>query len=142
MRTTITEEDLKLVEEARRLIRARYDEQRHHIGSALISSGGRIYTGVHIEATVGRIAICAEAAAIGSMRTRSRDTVHTIVAVRCPEEGAAMEDIEVASPCGMCRELISDYGRDAMVIIQDQGRLKKVTVKSLLPHRFESAHGL
>lgn len=132
----ITAEDRELIEAARRAIRKRYDIDRHHIGSALRTASGKVYTGVHIEANVGRIAVCAEAIAIGIMRTRSSETVDTIVAVRCPRKGAGLQEIEVVSPCGMCRELISDYGKDASVIVSERGRLRKRSVASLLPDRF------
>lgn len=132
----LTDEDLQLVVEAKKAIRKRYDTEMHHIGSALRTRSGKVYTGVHLEANVGRIAVCAEAVAIGNMRTRSDDTVSTIVAVRCPEPDAKMEEIEVVSPCGMCRELISDYGKNASVIVKERGRLRKRSVSSLLPDRF------
>ena len=141
MDKSITETDLELIERAKLAIIARFDTERHHIGSALISSSGKVFTGIHVEASVGRIALCAEASAISRMRTDTADFVDTIVAVRCPRQGAKQEEVEIVAPCGMCRELISDYGRDAMVILYENGGTRKVPVKSLLPHRFEPSHG-
>ena len=42
----------------------------------------------------------------------------------------------VVSPCGMCRELISDYSDTAKVIIARQGKLIKVDVSELLPDKY------
>ncbi|MCJ7568446.1 MAG: hypothetical protein MUO58_12980, partial [Anaerolineales bacterium] len=43
------------------LIAARFKEGCHHIASALRTTSGSIFTSVHVEAYVGRIAVCAEA---------------------------------------------------------------------------------
>lgn len=138
MQAELGESDMRLVSEARAVIGRMYLKGRHHVGAALLSTGGDVYTAVHVEANVGRIALCAEAVAIGEMRSRSRDMVDTIVAVISPGEDAASQDVYVVSPCGMCRELISDYGPGASVIIERDGRLVKVSVESLLPDKFES----
>jgi cytidine deaminase len=46
---------------------------------------GRVFTGVHLEANVGRIAACAEAVAPGRAATEAGDTdVDTVVAVYHP----------------------------------------------------------
>ncbi len=87
---------------------------------------------------MARIALCAEAVAIGEMGSRSRDMVDTIVAVISPGEDGAPQDVHVVSPCGMCRELLSDYGPGASVIIERDGRPVRVKVESLLPDKFES----
>ncbi len=143
MEEELTKEDLELVEEAKELIRERYDRDRHHIASALRTVGGRVHKGIHVEASVGRIALCAEAVAIGRMRTEGSEFVDTIVAVRSPGAGAGTDRMEVVSPCGMCRELISDYGSGAKVIIMVKGRMRKAKIGTLLPERFEpSDHGI
>lgn len=143
MEEKLTDMDLHLISMARKLISRRYDAERHHIGSALLTDGGDIFTGVHVEASVGRIALCAEAVAIGRMRTEGSGMVDTIVAVRSPRKGSPPGRIEVVSPCGMCRELIIDYGKGARVILSDDGSTKKVDAISLLPSRFMPAdHGL
>ena len=143
MEEKLTVMDRKLIATARKLISRRYDGDRHHIGSALITDRGNIFTGVHVEASVGRIALCAEAVAIGRMRTDSSDMVKTIVAVRSPGKGSPLGKIEIVSPCGMCRELICDYGKGAKLILREDGVVRKVDAEALLPSRFMPAdHGL
>jgi cytidine deaminase len=68
-----------------------------------------MFSAVHLEATVGRIAVCAEAIAIGMAATAGDTEIEMIVAVNRVGQ--------VVSPCGMCRELIADYAPDAMVIV-------------------------
>ena len=86
---------------------------------------GRIVTGVNIDAYIGRIAVCAEAIAIGRAITETGDHgIETIVAVRHPKPGEPGK-IAVVSPCGICRELIHDYDAKARVIVPDGGRAPK-----------------
>ena len=73
---------------------------------------------MHLEATVGRIALCAEAVALGRAATEAGDTeVDTIVAVYHPGPDAADQTARVVAPCGMCRELIADYAPNARVLV-------------------------
>ncbi len=124
--TTVVDEEL--INVARELIAARFKQGYHHIASALRTTSGRIYTGVHVEAYVGRIAVCAEAIALGAAATAGDTSIETIVAVN--ELG------EVVSPCGMCRELISDYAPEACVVILRSGQPVKVPVMELLPEKY------
>ena len=122
------EEDLKLIQTARELIANRYREDHHHIAATLRTRSGRVFSGVHLEAYVGRIAVCGEAVAIGAAATGGDTDIDTIVAVN--ELG------QIVSPCGMCRELISDYAKDARVIIERDGELVIVAVSDLLPDKY------
>ena len=63
------ENDQELIEIAKALISKRYEEDPHHIAAALRKASGKIFTGVHLEANVGRIAVCDEAVAIGAAST-------------------------------------------------------------------------
>ena len=121
-------EDHDLIETARQLIAKRYREAHHHIAAALRTRSGRVFSGVHLEAYVGRIAVCGEAVAIGAAATGGDTDIDTIVAVN--ELGTFV------SPCGMCRELISDYSKDAKVIIEREGQPVKVAVSELLPDKY------
>ena len=120
--------DQELINVARELIAARFKEGRHHIAAALRTTSGSIFTGVHLEAYVGRIAVCGEAIAIGAAATAADISIETIVAVN--ELG------EIVSPCGMCRELISDYSPEACVVILRSGEPVNVPVMELLPDKY------
>ncbi len=123
-----TVEDEELINVARELIAAMFKEGYHHIAAALRTTSGRIYSGVHVEANVGRITVCAEAIAIGAAATAGDTSIETIVAVN--ELG------EIVSPCGMCRELISDYSHEACVVILRSGEPVNVPVMELLPDKY------
>ena len=121
-------QDRELVEAAQALIRKRYKEPWHSIGAALRTKSGKTFSAVHIEANVGRIAVCAEAIAIGMAATAGDTDIDTIVAVN-PEGN-------VVSPCGMCRELISDYSPNAKVIVPTDNGPAVVLVTELLPNKY------
>lgn len=101
--------DVDLVETAQEIIRLRYSPGRHHVGAALRTRRGRVFSGVHLEAKVGRVAVCAEAITLGIAASAGDATIESIVAVD--------KDGGVIMPCGMCREMIKDYAPSARVIV-------------------------
>lgn len=64
--------------------------------------------------------------------------LETIVAVAHPHPHEEIEKCWVVSPCGMYRELISDYGKSIDVIISFKGELVKCNVLELLPEKYNS----
>lgn len=116
--TPLTAHDHALIAAARHAIAERYRPDWHVVGAALRTRAGRVFTGVHLEANVGRIAVCAEAIALGRAATEAGDTdVDTIVAVYHPAPDAADQVVRVVAPCGMCRELVADYAPAARVLV-------------------------
>ena len=87
---------------------------------------------------MGRIAVCAEAIALGRAATEAGDTdIDTLVAVAHPDASSPDQSIHVVPPCGMCREMIADYSPTARVIVPDGEKLLTVvTILELLPHRY------
>jgi cytidine deaminase len=135
-RLLLTDEDEALIAAARDVITHLYCPGWHHIGAAVRLRSGRIITAVHLEANVGRIAVCAEAIAIGRAIAEGERDLATIVAVRHPHAGEADQSIRIVAPCGMCRELISDYGPETEVIYADGGEIRKCPVGDLLPAKY------
>lgn len=129
----LTEADHELVEAARAVLLRHYRPFWHTVGAALRSRDGRIWTGVHLGATVGRLSICAEAIALGRAVMDGNGTIECAVAVRHPKPEEAVQEIAVVSPCGACRENLTDYDAAALVIINTATGLQKVPVSILLP---------
>ncbi|HYZ22421.1 MAG TPA: cytidine deaminase [Rhodopila sp.] len=126
-------EDHELIEAANRVLEKHYRTFWHTVGAAIRSKDGRIWTGIHIGATVGRLAICAEAIALGRAILDGNGSIETIVAVRHPKPEEEDRELAVVSPCGACREMIVDHAPGAMVIIRDQNVLMKLPIRLLLP---------
>jgi cytidine deaminase len=133
----LSQRDQELIEAARAAIKQRYRNDWQEVGAALRTRNGRILTGVNLDAYLGRMAVCAEAVAIGKAVTDVGETgIDTIVAVRHPEPGEPDQSIAVVSPCGSCRELIWDYDRNARVIVPGADGPAITTIGELLPNKY------
>jgi cytidine deaminase len=109
----LSDADRELVAAALALLRERAAAGRHEVAAALRTKAGAVHRGLHVESSIGRASICAEGAAI-----------------------AAAAGWRVVTPCGLCRELISDYAPEATVIDYDAARPQPVAVvpvSELLP---------
>jgi cytidine deaminase len=133
----VSKADQELIDAATSVISDRYRNDWQEVGAAMRTRDGRIITGVNIDAYIGRIAVCAEAIAIGRAITEHGDHgIETMVAVRHPKPGEPGK-VAVVSPCGICRELIHDYDAKAKVIVPDNGQPPKVvTIGELLPNKY------
>ena len=119
------EEDL--VQAAIATLRSRFRPHRHTVAAALRTTSGEIVTGIHLEAEVGRIAVCAEAIALGRAVTEFGTSSFThIVAVQGLDPDGA--EARVVPPCGMCREMISDDSPDAFVLLHREDGLCAVPI--------------
>lgn len=121
--------DEALLGAAREVIARRGKDGVHEVGAALRTRSGATFAAVHLEAYVGRTAVCAEAVALG-MAAASGDTdVEAVVAV--DRLGA------VVSPCGMCRELVLDYAPEAVVVVPGDSGPEAVPMAALLPRKYK-----
>lgn len=125
--------DVELIDAAKAVLLKHYRPFWHTVGAALRGRDGRIWTGIHLGATVGRLSICAEAVALGRVVMEGDGTIDCAVAVRHPKPDESFREIAVVSPCGACRENLLDFDRDAMVIVPTTDGLRRVPVRSLLP---------
>ena len=67
------------------------------VAAAILSSSGKIYTGVCID-TCSTLGICAERNAIFNMITNGESIIQKVIAI--------MPDGKTGAPCGACRELM------------------------------------
>jgi cytidine deaminase len=129
--------DNELIAAASAAIKSRYRDDWQEVGAALRTRAGKIFTGVNLDAYLGRMAVCAEAVALGRAIVDSGDAgIDTIVAVRHPPPQDKDRTIAVVSPCGACRELIFDYDAKARVIVPDGKSQKVVAIAALLPNKY------
>lgn len=122
----LTKKDFELIEHARKVIQANYDENndRHTVGAAVRCKNGRIFTGVNLHSLHGA---CAEQIALGAAITHGERDFSAIVAVRGGENNV------VIPPNGSGRQLLHDYAPNCKVILLINDELHKVAVKKLLP---------
>jgi cytidine deaminase len=136
-RTRLGKADEELIAAARATIKRRYRGDWQEVGAALRTRSGKIFTGVNLDAYLGRMAVCAEAVALGHAVVDLGDAgIDAIVAVRHPAPQDKDQTIAVVSPCGACRELIFDYDPQARVIVPNGKLPSIVPIGELLPNKY------
>ncbi|HEY5963290.1 MAG TPA: cytidine deaminase [Xanthobacteraceae bacterium] len=134
--------DSELIQAATDAIRNRYRYDWQEVGAAIRLRSGKIFTGVSLDAYLGRMAVCAEAVALGQAITVAGEfNIDTVVAVRHPPPEEKDRPVAVVSPCGACRELIWDYDRNARVIVPGQKGPVAVGIGELLPNKYSRERG-
>jgi cytidine deaminase len=121
---------LRQAAEARILAYAPYSH--YPVGAALLSSSGKVYTGVNIENAAYPTGICAERVAVFKAVSEGEKSF-TAVAVVTANGG---------TPCGSCRQVLSEFSQDMLVILgDDKGNyLREISLSLLLPEAFGPDH--
>lgn len=135
----LDEVDDELVGIASMVVRERYRPGWHFVGCALRTRSGRVFTGVNLGAYVSRIGVCAEVVALGQAIVEGDHELDRVVAVFDPGSAEPDTPPRVVAPCGMCRELLSDYGPDVSVILPWRGAVRKTSIGALLPEKYTRA---
>jgi cytidine deaminase len=131
--SSLAESDHALVTAAHDVLARHYKLFWHTVAAAIRGRDGRVWTGLHLGTTVGRLAVCAEAVALGRAVLEGCDGIDTVVAVRHPKPDELDRELAVVPPCGGCRELFLDHCPDALVIVHGPRGLHKVPIRKLLP---------
>jgi cytidine deaminase len=110
---TMPQTDVELLRQAEELLATVWTPGRHEVATALRAADGSVHTGVHVEGSCRRSSICAEGVALGAARSRAvaLGDVTSVVSVQIKPAG----HFRIIAPCGVCRELISDYSPAATV---------------------------
>jgi len=112
-----------------------------HVGAAVMTEDGEtVATGCNVENASFGATLCAERAAIAAaVLEGARD----IAALALSLESSRGEPVEKRTPCGICRQVLAEFGSDATVIYLDNGPSRDGPVHGdalgladLLPLRF------
>lgn len=118
-----------LIEAARRVRQHAYAPySRFRVGAALETESGAVYAGANFENASYGATICAERAAVAAMIAAGEKR---IVRVAVYAEGP-----ELSMPCGMCRQVLAEFGRDAEVIVAGPSGTRTGSLAALLPEPF------
>ncbi len=126
-----------VLDEADLLRRARAARERAYapysgfrVGAAIALEDGRVFEGANVENASYSLSICAERAALHSCVAAGFQV--PVVAVAVVGDGD-----DPCPPCGACRQVIFEFGPDAIVYSSgDGGRPLVATIRELLPHPF------
>jgi cytidine deaminase len=105
---------------------------KFHVGAALLTKSGKVFTGCNVENASYGLTICAERSAVVSAVTAGeKDWV--AIAVATPGGH---------SPCGACRQVLVEFAPDLPVLLVDsdrpdtEGGVHETNMETLLPGRF------
>ncbi|PJA98027.1 MAG: cytidine deaminase [Ignavibacteriales bacterium CG_4_9_14_3_um_filter_30_11] len=99
------------------------------VGSALLTEDNKIYTGGNIETSSYGLTICAERTAIFKAFSEGERKFKAI-AIAGDTDG-------FCSPCGACRQVISDLcGEIDIILVNKEQEIKIFKTSELLPHAF------
>ncbi len=128
-KTELTEEDLELIEAAKEAADRLHVDDVHEVAAAVRTKEKKTFTGIHIDASIGFADVCGEVAAICTAISNGYRNFEAIVAIWGDGKGT----YELLSPCGRCRELISDFSQNTWVIVGSLEHPYKVKISDLLP---------
>lgn len=119
-----------LVEKALSARKNAYAPYSHfHVGAAILTESGNIYTGCNVENASFGAAICAERAAVCAAVSAGEKSI-TALAVAAGETPV--------TPCGICRQFLSEFGDFPIICANASGKFKIYDLSVLLPCAFTS----
>lgn len=129
-----TEKLINAALEARKLSYSPYSG--FAVGAAVIGESGNLYKGANIENASYGATVCAERNAIFQAVLSGEKKILAVAVAG----GKVSEDIpsDYAYPCGMCRQVMTEFGCEDMKIIiaKSNDDYKEYSLNELMPHGF------
>lgn len=121
--------DEELLERARQAMDAAYVPYSNYpVGACLLTEDGRVFTGCNVENASYGATICAERTAV--VKAVSEGALR-FAAIAVAARGSA------PYPCGVCRQVLNEFGPKMRVLVTWDGEhVKKTTLDVLLPNSF------
>jgi len=102
------------------------------VGAALLGESGRVYTGCNVENASYGATMCAERTAVFKAVSEGE---RRFLAVAIVSSGG-----DFTYPCGMCRQVLAEFGLDMAVILENsKGEVRVQSLRELLPNAFTGA---
>jgi cytidine deaminase len=125
----LIEEDRQLLEKARGAIKSAYAPySAYHVGAAVLLENGKVVTGNNQENVAYPSGTCAERVAVFKAVSEGEKEFEAIV----------VASSNGGTPCGACRQVLSEFGLDTKILIVDSDGVLvlETTVNELLPGAF------
>ena len=101
------------------------------VGSAVETEDGEIYTGCNVESASYGLTVCGERVAIWKAVSEGKKKFKQIAVV--------VDTEELTPPCGVCRQIIWEFGGDIPLILANlKGKTEVVQMSALLPRAFDT----
>ncbi|MBP5601209.1 MAG: cytidine deaminase [Treponema sp.] len=129
-----------LVDQAIKMTERSYAPYSHfHVGAALLSKDGRVFTGCNVENAAYGPSNCAERTAVFKAVSEGfREFEAIAIAGGAEDESGKPVIKEFCPPCGVCRQVLAEFcDKDFKIILTDgSGQIKEFTLAELLPESF------
>ncbi len=104
----------------------------YKVGAAIRADDGRIFTGTNVENCAYPTCVCAEVNALTTGVAAGARSFSAVAVVTAPgPEG------QPGSPCGNCRQALSEFGKDMQVVLTTtDGVCEMTSLSALLPNAF------
>jgi len=101
-----------------------------HVGAAIETEDGKVYTGCNIESASYGLTVCAERVAIWKALSEGERHFKRLAIVADTET--------LTPPCGTCRQIIWEFARDATIVLANlSGEQEIIQMRDLLPRAFD-----
>ena len=106
-----------------------------NVGAALLGADGKIYTGCNIENASYTPTNCAERTAFFKAVSEGVKDF-TAIAIAGGKDDA--KELDYCPPCGVCRQVMSEFCRDdfKIILVKSETKYKEYTLTEILPERF------
>ncbi len=101
------------------------------VGASILLDNGEIFTGCNVENASYGLTNCAERSAIFAAVSQLGSAKVKVRAVAVVNDQNAP-----CSPCGACRQVIAEFGKDAVIWYQGKNGMQQSTIRELLPECF------
>ena len=131
MKTIRGQQRALLLRAARKVMRHAHAPYSHfRVGAALITGKGEVFAGCNVENASYGMTNCAERTAIFTAVAQSGPRLDIRAVAVVNDQGVP------CSPCGACRQVIYEFGPEAMVYFQGSKGWKESHITELLPEGF------
>jgi cytidine deaminase len=121
----------KLLRSAQRVMKnAHAPYSKFRVGAAILLSNGRVFSGCNVENASYGMTNCAERTAIFSAVAQLGPKIEIRAVSVVNDHGVP------CSPCGACRQVIYEFGPDAMIFFQGAKGPQQAHITELLPEGF------
>ena len=104
------------------------------VGAALLTKSGKVYSGCNVECSSYGISLCAERTALVKAISEGEREFEKIAVV-----GGLNDELAYTTPCGACRQFLSDFGNFEVILgykENEEIKSKVYNVKDILPESF------
>jgi cytidine deaminase len=98
------------------------------VGAAVLTAGGRIFSGCNVENSSYGLTICAERVAIFKAVSAGDRNVNALLVYA--------DTVRLTPPCGACLQVINEFSENPEIVLSNGRATKTYRLKELLPLGF------